>query len=93
MRYAGNQDAMGNKERAIPLAFCAEQLKTLKATVQLLISNFKFSTYCKWKIGKVNIIISLTFPLTFTSLPISTAPKGLTTTKGFFFFKKNVAFL
>ena len=27
MRYAGNQDAMGNKEKAIFLAFCAEQLK------------------------------------------------------------------
>lgn len=42
-RYAGNQDAMGSKERAILLAFCVEQLKKLKATGQLKL-NFKFST-------------------------------------------------
>lgn len=38
--YAGNQDATGNKERAIFLAFCEEQLKTLKATDQWI--NVKF---------------------------------------------------
>ena len=40
MRYAGNQDAMGNEERAILLAFCVEQLKTLKATSQLITIQF-----------------------------------------------------
>lgn len=40
IRYAGNQVAMGNNERAILLAFCVEQLKTLEVTGRLI--NIKF---------------------------------------------------